>query len=168
MNPIPPAALILVILAAAACQSQAPDYDSHWSPGSVENRSTFHNTSYVEERGASSFGHGMSASQDIALTFRRHFLNDNPTNPIQDRRGWGDPQHPYNMTAPFEDVWILGRGLVGSAWDVFAPGVLIPIDLVVGPALSLAAVGFDGTAATWEGGHDVTHPSDFRVRHSGL
>ncbi len=149
----------------AACQTNDPLYDSHWNVGSLGDRASYHLLGYDDNRGQTILEHEQEAAESIALSFRRHILNDNPTNPMQMRRGWGGDS-PYDVTSLYADVYYIGREAVVTGVRTATTAVLLPIDLVVGPVVAHAGIEWEGAQGLVDyDGDDPTPPEDFEVRN---
>jgi len=158
------ASLLATALLFGACASSAPEYDSHWNAGHVGKSAERVFTGYDAELDGSRYEYGRDNAEGIALTLRRHFMNDNPENPLQMRRGWGDPDNPYNMTAGIADAGYLVRDGAVMAWYTASEGVLMGVDLIVGLPLGLFGVGYPGVSSMWAGTDDEpTPPSEFEA-----
>jgi hypothetical protein len=146
-----------------ACASSSPDYASHWNAGHVGASAEHVFTGYDAELDGPRYTYSRKGAEGIALTIRRHFMNDNPENPLQMRRGWGDPDNPYNMTAGIADAGYLVRDGAVTAWYTASEGVLMGVDLIVGVPLGLVGVNSGGVSSMWsdEGDAEPTPPSKF-------
>lgn len=161
----PLTALLALPLFLGACQANDPLYDSHWNVGSLGDRASYHLLGYDDSRGKTILEHEQEVAESLAISLRRHFLNDNPTNPAQMRRGWGGDS-PYDPTALYADVYYIGREAVVTGVRTATTAVLLPIDLTVGPLVAHAGIEWEGAQGFVDFDDDEPpHPSDFEVRN---
>jgi hypothetical protein len=159
--------LLLAALALlGSCASTDPTYNSHWNAGSAGSSAVKAFSSYDDSEDSSHWDHENSNAADIALTVRRHMMNDNPDNPLQMRRGWGDQDNPYNMTAGIVDAGYLIRdGVVGTLY-VGAEGALMLTDVLLGVPASLVGFDYDGVSSLWDDSdQSPTDPEDFETKN---
>lgn len=141
--------LLASVALLGACASTDPDYGSHWNAGQAAVSAEHAFTGFDEEVSSGRFEHQRDGAADIALTLRRHLMNDNPMNPLQMRRGWGNQDNPYNMTAGAADAWYLTRDGVVSTAYVAAEGVTMATDLIIGVPAGLVGFEWDGVSSFW-------------------
>jgi len=154
--------LLGISLVLGACASSNPDYASHWNAGFAGESAEHAFTGYDVDMDGTRFEYESNGAADLALTIRRHVMNDDPSNPLQMRRGWGDPENPYNMTAGIADAgYLLRDGAVG-AYYVGAEGVLMAVDTMVGIPAGLFGISYPGVASMWSDDDGApTAPEDF-------
>lgn len=169
---VPAAALAalsaFVGLTSSGCQSlngdrDDPLYDSHWNTGSLRGRAQRAFLGYDADRDGSVLDHAQSNGESIALTLRRHFLNDNPENPLQYRRGFGGDS-VYNPTAAYADTWFILRDGALLAADTLVEAVVIPVDLIAGPISTHFGVDYGSVGDYYDGSGEPVDPEDFSVR----
>lgn len=149
-------------LASTSCRSAAGDPSSHWNADSVGPRITKHLTGYRRDVHGSYLVYQAKKKRDVNLTLRRHFLNDNPTNPFQVH----DPDlyAPLAPHSPFRDPlgWFgfdgIAMGFVTLGWS----GTYLPL-----PLDSLIALGSPGGWSQFWGSGGLTppKPSTFEVKN---
>ncbi len=165
--------LPVFLCAAAGCRSAPGVPESHWNVDAVPQRITAHFTGYRGELDGSYREFQWRKKQDINLTLRRHFLNNNPENPLQ----VADPSLtavrppfgllPNPVTYFHVESIVIGSFLLG--WTgAFLP---LPIDSLIATlspgGLSEFGSGISDTfTGDWHGelGEPVP-PSKFKVRH---
>ena len=88
----------LFLAFATGCRSVPATGDSHWNIDSVPSRIVKQFTGYRGGADGSYLDYQDSRKKDLNLTFRRHFLNNNPHNPMQpyDPSQTG-PRHPHSI-----------------------------------------------------------------------
>lgn len=159
-----PLAALTAALLPSSCKSNDPLYDSHWNVGSLEHRAGYHLFGYDSYTGESIYEHSANSAKDIALTLRRHFLNDNPENPLQYRRGWG-ADTVYNPTSAYADVWFLARDAVFVGYRGLVHAVVVPIDLTAGPISAHFGADYGSVVNLWGGLGEPAAPGDFEVEN---
>lgn len=156
--------LLASALLLGACTSTDPDYGSHWNAGQAAVSAEHAFTGFDAEVSESRFEHQRDGAEGAMLTLRRHFMNDNPDNPLQMRRGWGNPDNPYNMTAGIADAGYLVRDGVISTGYVAATGLTMATDVIVGVPLAMFGVDYGGVSGFWEDGDTApTPPEEFQT-----
>ena len=156
--------LLATAILAGACASSNPDDASHWNAGHVGKSGERVLTGYDAELDGPRYSYERDNAASIALTVRRHFMNDNPNNPLQMRRGWGDLDNPYNMTAGIADAGYLMRDTAVVGWYTLSEGALMFVYTVVGIPLGLFGVGYPGVATMWTNDSaEPTKPEDFET-----
>jgi hypothetical protein len=155
------------LLIGSACRTapEDPMYYSHWNIGSLGPRAQYNFLGYDPQSDHSVWEHEAEKAEGIALTLRRHLLNDNPYNPLQYRRGWGDPYNVYNPTAAYADVYYLGRETVVWAAKSVATGVLIPADLLIGTTYGHFGGSWTSSGRQFDALSDPVDPEDFEVNN---
>ena len=154
--------LLASALVLGACASSNPDYTSHWNAGYAGESAEHTFTGFDSEVDDSRYQHASDGAASIALTIRRHVMNDNPNNPLQMRRGWGNPDNPYNMTAGIADAGYLVRDGVVGAYYVGAEGVVTFVDAVIGIPAGLVGLDYPGIGSIGSAdGGSPTEPEDF-------
>ena len=139
---------LLVSLTAAclllgACQSSTtnrgnPRSASHWNSGFAAESASLHAfgaNSYTPDTIRQT---GQSASESMVTTFRRHFFNDNPDNPLQEHR-YG----PYDRYIPIIDgpkyavldVWDMTRSGGRNAWQGLVAALWMPVQVFGGSSV---------------------------------
>ena len=157
------------------CISAPGQESSHWNLESVGPRVMYHMTGYREDLSGSFREHQWQQKQDLNLTMRRHFLNNNPENPFQaDDPGIVAPRPPHSIAPDPVDYFHLEAVAVGLGFlalsNVFIP---IPINSVLGTLEEGGAEEFRaGLRATLSGsfGAELGEPApveQFRVRNVG-
>lgn len=123
-----------LLAAGAGCQSAARDIDDHWNFRSVPPRVARTILGYDASRDGMYRDFQWRRKQDINLTMRRYFLNDNPENPFQEF----DPDlyegRPVHSILPNPLMYIhlegilLGWAITGSGGGFFP----LPVDSLIG------------------------------------
>jgi len=158
--------LLASALFLGACASTDPDYGSHWNAGQAAVSAEHAFTGYDAEVDGDRFAYQRDGAEGAMLTLRRHMMNDNPSNPLQMRRGWGNPDNPYNMTAGIADAGYLMRDGVISTGYVAAEGLTMATDLIVGVPVALFGVDYKGVSMFWAGEDAApTAPEDFETKN---
>jgi len=127
-------ASVALLAAGTSCQSAAQDIDDHWNFRSVPPRVARHLLGYDAARDGSYRDFQWQRKQDINLTLRRYFLNDNPENPFQEfdpSLYEGRPVHsilPNPLRYIHLEGVLLGWAITGAG-GVFFP---IPLDSLIG------------------------------------
>ncbi len=118
-----------VLSVSTGCQS-APGYaQSHWNIGSVPSRVAYRFFNYREDLDGSYREHQWREKQDINLTLRRHFLNNNPYNPFQaDDPSLTDPRPPHSILPDPIDYFHV-ESLSAGVGLLALTGVFIPIPI---------------------------------------
>jgi hypothetical protein len=70
-------------LGATSCSSQRTHYDDHWNNRSVGLRMGNYAYNYREDRDGEFWAYQGRQMSSVGLTLQRHFLNENPDNPLQ-------------------------------------------------------------------------------------
>ena len=159
--------LLLAALATlGACASTDPTYNDHWNAGFAGDSAVKAFSGYDASSDTSHWDHGSSNAADIAMTVRRHMMNDNPDNPLQMRRGWGDTESPYNMTAGVADAGYLVRDGVVGAYYVGAEGLLMLTDMVLGVPITTFGGSYEGVSSWWDDEDEgPTAPEHFSTKN---
>jgi hypothetical protein len=93
-------------------------------------------------------------------------FNDNPDNPLQMRRGWGDIESPYNMTAGISDAGYMIRDGVMGAAHVGGEGLLMLYHVVLGVPVTLVGAKYYGITGLWHDSDDApTSPENFTTKN---
>lgn len=166
----------LALAAAAAglgsCASEPQAYDNHWNIGSLGPRLAYHGLSYNPVLADSYRDHQWQEKQDINLTLRRHFLNNNPENPFQpEDTSLNDPRPPHSVLPDPIGYFHLESIFFGVGFLALT-GAFIPIP--VGSVLGTLEEGggeefSEGIRQTASGNFrgtlaDPAEPGEFRVR----
>lgn len=137
--PLLTAGLLLCACQSSTTQRGNPRSASHWNAGfAAESASR-------QFLGANSYSPdtirqaGQSASQSMVMTFRRHFFNDNPDNPLQEHR-YG----PYDRYIPIVhgpkyavlDAWDITRSGARNLWQGVIAAVWMPVQVFGGTGVS--------------------------------
>lgn len=131
--------LFAVALLVASCQTHQPEImrTSHWNIQSLENRTSHHLLNYQPTRDGDYGDFRREENRALAMTLRRHLLNQNPENPFQD---WGDSYatnaYPQDLFVNPFDILYLGAvagGLAAGAAGFF----VIEIDASIGGAQTI-------------------------------
>jgi hypothetical protein len=161
---------------AAGCRTAPNAENSHWNIQSLQPRITRQIFGYRRDLDGSFREQQWQAKQDINLTLRRHFLNNNPENPFgPEDPSYGAPRPPHSL-APNPLAYMHLESLAFGAMFLVAYGTFIPIPFgsVIasltpgGP--SEFAEGFTNTfSGSWRGNVERPPPvSEFRVRNRQL
>lgn len=169
--------LLAATLLAGACQSGGPTTRNNalWKPDSLKYRMGKHFFGYRPDVDGKYIDYQFQKKQDVNLTLRRHFLNNNPDNPMEaDDPSLTQRRPPHSLLPDVYDymhVEALLAGVVTVAWGgTFLP---IPVDSLMTtvfggrPAWNEFGEGFVGTF-TGSGGtkaQDPPAPSEFRVKN---
>ncbi|MAB78951.1 MAG: hypothetical protein CMJ89_06290 [Planctomycetes bacterium] len=160
-----------VVLTAVGCQSSSPELDNHWNIESVGPRVFRHLTGYREDLDGDfpSFQYGQK--KDINLTLRRHFLNNNPKNPMQaDDPGFYASRRNQSLVPDLPN-YIHVEGLVMGGTILALSGAFVPIPLESVLASILVGAEFGaGFTDTWKGKWStyqphVPTPAEFTVKN---
>lgn len=161
-----------VLLSLSSCQA-APGQDaSHWNIGSVPSRVAYRFFNYRQDMDGSYLEHQWREKQEINLTLRRHFLNNNPDNPFQaNDPGRVAPRPPHSILPDPVEYFHLESLTTGVALAAMT-GAFIPIP--VGSLLASLQPGgpsefLEGIGNTLTGsfGANLDEPApveEFRVR----
>ena len=167
------AAATAAACALGACNSSPGQYDNHWNVGSLGSRLAYHGLSYNPVLADSYREHQWREKQDINMTLRRHFLNNNPHNPFQpDDPSLDDPRPPHSILPNPISYFHLESIVFGAALAA-SGGTFIPIP--VGSILATIEPGggeefAEGVRQTFAGDfhgtiEDPPTPEEFRVRN---
>jgi len=156
--------LLASALVLGACASSNPDYTSHWNAGYAGESAEHAFTGYDSDMDGTRYEYEREGAAGIALTLRRHVMNDNPNNPLQMRRGWGNPDNPYNMTAGIADAGYLVRDGAVGIYHVGAEGLLMAVDMIVGIPAGIVGLDYPGVSSIGsDDGGAPTAPEDFET-----
>ena len=164
--------LPVLLCAAAACRTMAGTPESHWNIDSVPNRMATHFTGYRGPIDGNYRDFQWRKKKSIDRTLRRHFLSNNPENPLQVaepsrnevRPPFGilpDPVHYFHVES------IVIGGAIAAATGTFIP---LPIDSLIATFSPGGPEEFrDGVSDTfsgdWRGERGKPpSPSKFKVR----
>lgn len=137
-------------LALAACSTTPETYDNHWNVGSLGPRLTYHGLGYNPVLADTYRDHQWQDKQDINLTLRRHFLNNNPDSPFQaDDPSRVAPRPPHSLF-PDPIGYIHLEGIALGFVVLAQTGVFVPL-----PVDSLSATFFGGWGEFGEGFSDT-------------
>ena len=158
MKPILPALAICVAL--TACQASGPDSwqtkrsSSHWNAGSAGESTSLAFLGANSGTNEDIATHTRNNSGDIALTLRRHLLNDNPDNPLQ--------EHRYEPGQDYIPIYHGPLYALGDAWDMTRTA---GINAAKGTwaAVKMPVHVFGGTHIWNPGVQAPPPPSEFRV-----
>jgi hypothetical protein len=161
----------------AACSATGPTTSDNalWKPESLKYRVSKHFFGYRPDVNGRYIDYQYEKKQNINLTLRRHFLNNNPDDPGQPDDLSLTQRRPPNSILPdlfgYTHAEAVAAGIVSLAWS----GAFIPI-----PIDSVMTTVFGGTEAWSEFGAGVTgtftggdgsaaqappRPSEFRVKN---
>lgn len=160
-------------LAALACRTTPGVPESHWNIESVPPRIARHFFGYQSEVDGPYRDFQWRKKKDINLTLRRHFLNNNPENPLEPADPSQTAVRPSYSVLPdpilyFHAESLFIGGLLAGWTGAFIP---IPIDSVIA---TCSEGGWDefkeGARDTFRGDHrgkirEPVPPSKFKVRH---
>lgn len=131
----------------ASCASNPGRHDNHWNIGGLGPRLAYHGLSYRPDLSVTYRDHQWQQKQDINLTLRRHFLNNNPENPFQpEDTSLSEPRAPHSIVPDPIDYFHLESIVIGLAFSA-GTGTFIP--LPIGSLLGTLESG--GAAEFWEG-----------------
>jgi hypothetical protein len=115
---------------AAGCQSSpSPDYYSHWNPGSLGPRTKYYAFGYRQDKDGTAEEFAAKQARDLAWTWRRHFNNDNPTNPWQQMAAESN-DWPYSFNPVWGHFVAIGRELVLTTAQGFGMLTTMTVRLV--------------------------------------
>jgi hypothetical protein len=116
------------------CASHTSDMNRHWSERSIGPRVSRAFLTYDWEKDGSYRDFAWQKKQDINLTVRRHFFNNNPENPFQPGDESFYAPRPPNSLLPRPWNYIHLEGLATGAILYAAGGMFvpIPIDSIIG------------------------------------
>jgi hypothetical protein len=176
-----PKSLTLAIVPAislllGSCATSPGPYDNHWNIGGLQPRLAYHGLSYQPHLADSYRDHQWQQKQDINLTLRRHFLNNNPENPFQpDDPSLSDPRAPHSILPDPVGYFHLESLLFGAAFSAWTGTFLpIPFGSVFGTIEEGGGEEFaDGLEQTFSGNFRGTlkeppKPAEFRVQNTRL
>ncbi len=121
-------------LVAPGCRSSTNPALDHWNIGSVAPRAERHFLGYRSDLDGRYRDFHVRQRQDVNLTLRRHFLNNNPENPFEapDEAYLAGGRPPHSVLPNPLNYFHLEAVVVGlitlGVWDVFLP---IPIFSIV-------------------------------------
>lgn len=174
MNPRPLGLLSALgaTLALSSCMSSSTDYDNHWNPGSLGRRTQYHFYGYRGERDGSYAKFTESSTKHVVRSFRRHFLNDNPTNPYQRDIRWGG-ESEYSIWLVESHVLAIGREAALGVWHGLGIAFWAPIDIAFGTVADMTGLGYDESFRSRvttgiSDSDEPTDPEDFEVKHKTL
>ncbi len=164
---------LLLPLAASGCSTTAGVPESHWNIDSVPSRMTHHFLGYQSEVDGPYRDFQWRKKKDINLTLRRHFLNNNPRNPLEPTDPSQTAVRPPHSVLPdpvtyFHAESLFIGGLFAAWTGAFVP---IPIDSVIGTCSEGGWGEFkEGARDTFRGEYrgeirEPVPPSKFKVRH---
>lgn len=159
--PLIPAALGGALLL-GGCASPSPDYYNHWNPGSVGPRMSYHLTGYRADRDGSFSNFTSKQTRDAAWTFRRHFLNDNPTNPWQQMSA-ENPDWPYTIWPVMSHFVTIARETLVPIAGAFGAMVVQPVQVILSTTGDAFDIEYDATSVRDESG--LTPPEQFKLSH---
>jgi hypothetical protein len=172
-TPLRYAARVLPLLLAAGCHSTAGVPESHWNIESVPQRITTHFTGYRGPIDGSYQDFQWQKKRDINLTLRRHFLNNDPENPLEATDPNRNLVRPPFSVLPDPVTYFHAESLAIGALVYGASGtfVLLPVDSLIatftpgGPTEFIEGIG-DTLSGDWHGElGEPAPPSRFKVRH---
>ena len=163
-------------LLTVACASTPGQHDNHWNIGGLGPRLAYHGLGYQPYMADSYRDHQWQQKQDINLTLRRHFLNNNPENPFQpEDKSLSDPRGPHSILPDpvnYLHLEALMFGLVFTA----SGGTFIPVP--VGSLLgTIEEGGFEEfgegikqtVSGDWDSeGDGPPTPKEFRVKNTRI
>jgi hypothetical protein len=127
MKPIPFAGIALA-LALVGCKTATFEQSNHWHPDSVGPRVAHHFLGYDADRDGAWRDFDWRQKQSINLTLRRHLLNDNPYNPMEEDDPTLNRPRPPHSLVPYPWHYIHLEGLVvGAIMLNPSVGIFIPI-----------------------------------------
>ncbi|TAJ07734.1 MAG: hypothetical protein EPO68_16020 [Planctomycetota bacterium] len=158
-------------LVATGCQSSpSPDYYSHWNPGSLGPRTKYHLFGYRQDKDGSGEEFAAKQTRDFAWTWRRHFNNDNPTNPWMQMAAESN-DWPYTGAPVWGHFAAIGREVILTTAQGFGTLGQMTIRLVADSTLDVvedvtglvaAGDGWPQPPAETKGHGGVPHPDQFR------
>ena len=159
-----------------ACTSTPETYDNHWNVGSLGPRIAYHTLSYRPVLSDTYRDHQWQEKQDINLTLRRHFLNNNPENPFQpEDTSLSDPRPPHSILPDPVQYFHLESIFVGLGFSALT-GTFIPVP--IGSLLGTLEEGggeefMQGLEQTASGNfrgtlEEPAKPEEFRVRRQNI
>lgn len=163
---------VLAVTGLCACRSDNPEYYSHWNPGSLGPRAEHTLIGNHVGKDSGYLEYAQDTTSDMVVTFQRHFLNHNPTNPYE--MGYLDGEWPYTIWPLFGHTYAIAEQAVYGAVHGATVVVAQPVDAVVGTLVSTGAdaVGMDytgqslgsGITPTFTGDDAPPPPSSFKVK----
>ena len=160
----------------ASCASAPGPYDNHWNIGGLGPRLAYHGLSYQPHLSDSYRDHQWQQKQDINLTLRRHFLNNNPENPFQpEDPSLSEPRPPHSIVPDPINYFHLESLVFGAAFAALG-GTFIPVPLasIIGSMEKGGGAEFvQGLKQTVTGNfrgmvHEPSPVEEFRVRNTRL
>lgn len=161
------------LLALSGCRSAPGQDDSHWNIESLGPRVGYHAFGYREDLDGTYREHQWREKQDINLTLRRHFLNNNPDNPFEaSDPGRNRPRPPHSILPNPINYFHLESVMTGLAFAATS-GTFIPIPIgsIIGTLEEGGGEEFmEGISNTVSGsfGNTLDEPptvEEFRVRN---
>jgi hypothetical protein len=152
--------LAFVLFTAAACKSGLPsEQGEHWGVESVPQRIVKHFTGYRSDMDGEFIDFQYRKKKDINLTLRRHFLNNDPGNPVEPYDQSFGTRRPPHSIAP-DPIYYMGAEsvFIGIAMMGLS-GAFIPI-----PVDSLVATLFSGKQGYEEFGRGFTEGADAEAK----
>jgi hypothetical protein len=135
----------------SGCQTAPGQETSHWNIGSVPTRVAYQFFNYREDMDGSYREHQWREKQEVNLTLRRHFLNNNPDNPFQaDDPSRVAPRPPHSILPDPVEYFHVESLTTGIALAALT-GAFIPVP--VGSLLATFEKG--GTTEFFEGFGDT-------------
>ncbi|MCZ6598360.1 MAG: hypothetical protein O7B99_12030 [Planctomycetota bacterium] len=158
----------------AGCSGTPAQYDNHWNMSGLGERMAYHGLGYRQDLDGTYREHQWNQKKDMNLTFRRHFLNNNPYNPAQPPDPTlADPRAPHSILPnplmylhPAEALVMAGAmdALIGTAIPIPVSSILATIE-PGGYSEFLLGIGntFEGEFRGTIG--EPPKPSEFRVKN---
>lgn len=159
------------LLAAVGCQSGSVSGTNHWNIDSVGPRVLRHLTGYREDLDGDFPTFQYTKKKEINLTLRRHFLNDNPKNPLEGEDPQLYEQRRNQSLVPDLPNYVHVEGIVMGGTLLAWSGAFVPIP--VESVLASILVGEEfraGFTDAWKGKwstreRHVPTPEEFTVQN---
>jgi hypothetical protein len=175
-RPIATSVALAAASALGACHTTPEPYDNHWNVGSLGPRMAYYGLGYNPVLADTYRDSQWQDKQDINLTLRRHFLNNNPENPFEpEDTSLSDPRPPHSVVPDPVQYFHLESIFFGLGFSALT-GTFIPIP--VGSVLGTLEEGggeefSQGIKQTASGNFRGTlaeppKPEEFRVRNARL
>ena len=120
---------IALLLATPACLSAPGQETNHWNIESLYPRTAYHFLGYRQDIDGPYRDHQWRQKQDLNLTLRRHFLNNNPKNPFQAYDPGLDRGRPPHSVLPNPLMFFHLESLAIGAVILARTGTFIPLPL---------------------------------------
>lgn len=171
MKHLPPIAVLTVLFVSGCNASSQTNTNDHWNMRGIGPSVTRAAFGYDAEKDGKYIDYQYQNKKSIALTLKRHFLNQNPENPFEaeDEEFYARrPPHSI-LPRPWEYIGVEGLawgGIIAASGGTFFP---LPIDSIMGTASDGGKDEFnEGIRRTFAGDEPKTTSASFLHESIGL